>query len=56
LPPSGHPHNYRGGNLNSGFMTPGMKFKVTFNKVGRFHYVCALHQDMGMKGLVVVKP
>jgi plastocyanin len=56
FPPSGHPDNYRGGNLNSGFMTPGMKFKVTFNKVGRFHYVCALHHDMGMKALVVVKP
>ena len=37
-------------------MFPGAKFTVTFNKVGRFHYVCALHTDMGMKGLVVVKP
>ncbi|WP_151082873.1 cupredoxin domain-containing protein [Nocardioides cynanchi] len=54
--PAGNPANFRGGNLHSGIIGPGGKFKVTFNKVGRFHYVCALHQDMGMKGLVVVKP
>jgi plastocyanin len=54
--PSGHPHNYRGGDLNSGFMIPGAKFTVTFNKVGKFHYICGLHDDMGMRGLVVVKP
>ncbi len=54
--PSGNPTNYRGGDLHSGFMTPDAKFTVTFNKVGRFHYICALHDDMGMKGVVVVKP
>ncbi len=54
--PSGHPGNYRGGNLNSGFMVPHQTFTVTFNKVGKFHYICGLHVDMGMKGVVVVKP
>lgn len=54
--PSGNPTNYRGGNLHSGLMTPGARFTVTFNKVGTFHYICALHDDMGMTGLVVVKP
>jgi plastocyanin len=54
--PSGNPTNYRGGNLHSGIMTPGSKFVVTFNKVGTFPFVCALHRDMGMKGVVVVKP
>jgi plastocyanin len=54
--PSGHPANYRGGNLNSGLMLPHARFVVTFNKVGKFHYVCGLHLDMGMKGVVVVKP
>jgi plastocyanin len=54
--PSGDPTDYRGGNLNSGLMTPGAKFTVTFNKVGRFPYICALHDEMGMKGVVVVKP
>lgn len=53
--PSGNPTNYRGGNLNSGVMPPGSRVDITFNKVGRFHYVCALHMDMGMKGVVVVK-
>lgn len=54
--PSGDPTDYEGGDLHSGFMVPGSKFTVTFNKVGRFHYICALHDDMGMKGLVVVRP
>jgi plastocyanin len=54
--PSGHPTNYRGGDLNSGILPPHSSFQVTFNKVGRFHYQCGLHRDMNMKGLVVVKP
>jgi plastocyanin len=53
--PSGDPTNYRGGNLNSGILVPGSRFDVTFNKVGTFHYVCGLHDDMGMVGVVVVK-
>jgi plastocyanin len=53
--PSGDPTDYRGGDLSSGIMTPGAKFTVTFDKVGRFPYICALHDDMGMKGVVVVK-
>jgi plastocyanin len=54
--PTGHPKNFKGGDLHSGIIGPDGKFAVTFNKVGRFHYVCALHRDMGMKALVVVKP
>jgi plastocyanin len=54
--PSGNPARFRGGNLNSGFMPPHATFTVTFKKVGKFHYVCGLHSDMGMKGVVVVKP
>jgi plastocyanin len=54
--PSGNPARFRGGNLNSGFMPPNATFTVTFKKVGKFHYVCGLHVDMGMKGVVVVKP
>lgn len=53
--PSGNPSNYRGGNLHSGILPPGSRFNVTFNKVGKFHFVCGLHHDMGMKGVVVVK-
>jgi plastocyanin len=53
--PTGHPKNFKGGDLHSGIIGPGGTFAVTFNKAGRFHYVCALHRDMGMKGLVVVK-
>jgi plastocyanin len=43
------------GLLRTDILPPGTKFNVTFNKVGKFHYVCALHRDMGMKGVVVVK-
>jgi plastocyanin len=53
--PAGNPKNFRGGDLHSGIIGPGGSFAVTFNKVGRFHYLCALHQDMGMKAMVVVK-
>jgi plastocyanin len=54
--PSGDPTHYRGGDLNSGIIEPGGRFKVTFQKAGVFHYVCALHDFMGMKGKVVVRP
>lgn len=54
--PSGDPTNYRGGNLHSGILAPHSRFVVTFNKVGTWHYICALHDEMGMKGVVVVKP
>ena len=52
--PLGNPANFRGGQLSSGFALPGSTFKVTFNKVGNFHYICALHDYMGMVGNVKV--
>ena len=56
LQPSGDPTTYQGGDLNSGLLEPGATFTVTFNKAGTFPYICGLHDDMGMKGVVVVKP
>ncbi|HEY2012435.1 MAG TPA: plastocyanin/azurin family copper-binding protein [Bryobacteraceae bacterium] len=32
------------------------RFRVTFTAPGVFNYVCALHDDLGMKGTVVVRP
>jgi len=32
------------------------RFKVTFTKFGIYHYKCALHDGIGMKGTVVVLP
>jgi plastocyanin len=32
------------------------RFRVTFNKAGTFPYVCLLHDDLGMKGMVIVLP
>ena len=34
---------------------PGVtRFRVTFNSPGTFTYICALHDELGMKGIVVV--
>lgn len=53
--PSGHPRRYAGGKLNSGLLEPHSTFKVRFTKAGTFHYICALHDVMGMHGTVVVR-
>jgi plastocyanin len=52
--PSGDPTSYTGGDLNSGIIPPGGTFDVTFTKAGTFHYICGLHDFMGMVGKVVV--
>jgi plastocyanin len=54
--PSGDPTHYAGGGLNSGLLSAGAPFNVTFTTVGTFHYICAIHDDMGMVGDVVVEP
>jgi plastocyanin len=57
-------------NVNSGFLTPAgqdrpglaqtplgvTRFRVTFTSPGTFNYICGLHDDLGMKGTVVVLP
>ena len=53
--PSGDPAHYRGGALSSGILPPGSRFTVTFTRPGRYRYVCALHDSMGMVGTVVVR-
>ena len=32
------------------------RFRVTFPNAGVFPYICALHDDLGMKGKVIVRP
>jgi plastocyanin len=56
LAPSGDPTHYAGGDVNSGVLAPGVPFNVTFTTVGTFHYICAIHDDMGMVGDVLVVP
>lgn len=62
FPPVGNPRDYDGsGTLNSGFigMDPhwfGTTYAVTFTKAGTYPYICALHDDMGMKGTITVRP
>ena len=31
-------------------------FRVTFTKAGKYPYICVLHDDLGMKGVMVVLP
>jgi plastocyanin len=53
--PLGDPTHFAGGQLNSGLITPGSSFTVTFTKSGTFNYICGLHDYMGMVGKVVVR-
>ncbi|HEX7084251.1 MAG TPA: plastocyanin/azurin family copper-binding protein [Gaiellaceae bacterium] len=58
--PYGNANAFTGGNLNSGYFGvkppwAGPKWTVTFTKAGVFRYHCALHDDNGMKGVIVVK-
>ena len=32
------------------------RFRVTFNAPGTFNYICGLHDNLGMKGTVIVRP
>jgi plastocyanin len=54
--------------VNSGFLSPapqdrpglpqsppgGTRFRVTFRSPGTFDYICAIHDELGMKGRVIV--
>ena len=57
-------------NVNSGFLSPApqdragltqsnpgvTRFRVTFMSPGTFNYICAVHDQLGMKGTVIVHP
>jgi plastocyanin len=56
--------------VNSGFLSPApqdranlaqsnpgvTRFRVTFTSPGIFNYICAIHDELGMKGTVIVHP
>jgi plastocyanin len=56
--------------VNSGFLSPApqdranlpqsppgiTRFRVTFKVPGTFNYICAIHDQLGMKGTVIVHP
>lgn len=64
--PVGNPHSYDGlGPLSSGLMfaapygIPNLShdtFTVTFTKAGTYPYICMFHDNMGMTGVIVVRP
>ena len=57
-------------NVNSGFLSPApqdranlaqsapgiTRFRVTFTAPGTYNYICAVHDQLGMKGTVIVNP
>ena len=47
------PHTVTADGFDSGIMSPGDVFEWTFEEVGTFDYVCALHP--GMEGTVIVE-
>jgi plastocyanin len=54
--PIGNPTHFDGtGSLGSGIMLHGQSFTVTFTKAGDFDYFCALHDYMGMVGVIHVE-
>ena len=56
--------------VNSGFLSPApqdranlaqsppgvARFRVTFTSPGTFNYICAVHDQLGMTGMVIVHP
>jgi plastocyanin len=56
--------------VNSGFLSPApqdranlaqsnpgvTRFRVTFTSPGTFNYICAVHDQLGMRGTVIVQP
>jgi plastocyanin len=57
-----------GDNVNSGFLSPApqdraglaqsnpgvTRFRVTFTAPGSYNYICAVHDQLGMEGTVIV--
>jgi plastocyanin len=35
---------------------PPTRFRVTFTKAGTYPYICSFHDNLGMKGTVIVLP
>lgn len=54
--PAGGPVYNGSGYFNSGVMTPGQTYTLTFTKPGVYAYHCLVHDDMGMIGRVIVLP
>lgn len=50
-------HTYSGvEHLSSGLMGPDQRYSLTFTKAGTFHYLCTIHDTVGMKGTIIVLP
>jgi plastocyanin len=49
-----HTVTSRDGLFDSGELSPGASYSVTFTRPGTYHYFCRPHEKMGMVGTVVV--
>jgi plastocyanin len=50
-----HTVTARDGRFDSGKLSPGATYSVTFTQPGTFEYFCRPHEKMGMMGTVVVE-
>ncbi len=41
--------------FGSGYLQPGQSFSRVFDVPGTYQYVCTLHENLGMKGVIIVK-
>lgn len=41
--------------FGSSYLQPGQSFSHEFNVPGTYHYVCTLHENLGMKGVIIVR-
>lgn len=41
---------------SSGIMMPHTTYTLQFTKTGRYNYICILHDELGMKGTIIVLP
>ena len=53
-PPSGGSLHTGAGNYNSGPLSPGQSYGLTFQQPGTYSYICTLHDTLGMTGTIVV--
>jgi uncharacterized protein (TIGR03118 family) len=42
--------------FSSGVLSPGQNYTLTFTNPGTYDYLCLIHDEMGMKGKVIVSP
>jgi plastocyanin len=42
--------------IDSGFIQPNQSWQYRFDKEGIFNYLCTIHSEEGMRGILIIKP